>query len=157
MAQGLNKITLIGNLGADPDLRSTKEGRAVLNFRIATTETYVTKDGEKRENTQWHTCVLWGPRAEALSKYLHKGSRVFVEGRMEYRQYEDKENNKRTAAEVNVLDVILLDSAKQDSAGDARESDRASVSGKPSKPSAKPVAKRIPATSAPVDDDELPY
>lgn len=157
MAQGLNKITLIGNLGADPDLRSTKEGRAVLNFRIATTETYVTKDGEKRENTQWHTCVLWGPRAEALSKYLHKGSRVFVEGRMEYRQYEDKENNKRTAAEVNVLDVILLDGAKQDSAGEPRESDRASVSGKPSKPAAKPVAKRIPATSAPVDDDELPY
>jgi len=151
MAQGLNKITLIGNLGADPDLRSTKEGRAVLNFRIATTETYQTKEGEKRENTQWHTCVLWGPRGEALSKYLHKGSRIFVEGRMEYRQYEDKDGNKRTAAEVNVLDVLLLDGARQEPASEPKAAtSRAAVSGKPS-------GKRIPATSAPVEDDEIPF
>jgi single-strand DNA-binding protein len=151
MAQGLNKITLIGNLGADPDLRSTKEGRAVLNFRIATTETYQTKEGEKRENTQWHTCVLWGPRGEALSKYLHKGSRIFVEGRMEYRQYEDKDGNKRTAAEVNVLDVLLLDGAKQEPASEPKAAtSRAAVSGNPS-------GKRIPSTSAPVEDDEIPF
>ena len=156
MAQGMNRITLVGNLGADADLRSTKEGRAVLNFRLATTETYVAKDGEKHESTQWHSCVLWGPRAEGVAKYMTKGSRVLVEGRMEYRQYEDKEGAKRTAAEVNVLQLLLL--SDRDEAKSSSSSDRAAPSGKPSsKPNGKPAKKPVQNQDAEPSEDEIPF
>ena len=128
MAQGVNKITLIGNLGKNPDLRSTKDGRAVLNWRMATTQKYLDKDGNKQESTQWHNCVLWGKRAEGLAEFLSTGSRVYVEGRLEYRDFEDKDGNKRTSAEINVSDVVLLDGAKKD--GDASDENRSASSEK---------------------------
>lgn len=161
MAQGMNRITLVGNLGADADLRQTKEGRAVLNFRIATTETYVNKTGEKTENTQWHSCVLWGNRAEAVAKYMTKGTRVLVEGRMEYRQYEDKDGNKRTAAEVNVLQLLLLGDRddKRDDRSDSRE--RMASSGKPAARSNGKPASRKPVVNEDAEDaadgDEIPF
>ncbi|MEI8259728.1 MAG: single-stranded DNA-binding protein [Deltaproteobacteria bacterium] len=108
MAEGLNKAMLIGNLGAEPELRVTQNNRAVLKFRLATTESYGTETGERREVTHWHNCVLWGKRAEALSKILTKGMQVYVEGRIETRSYDDKDGVKKYATDINCTNLILL-------------------------------------------------
>jgi single-strand DNA-binding protein len=108
MAEGLNKALLIGNLGAEPELRFTQSNRAVLKFRLATTESYLAESGERREVTHWHNVVLWGKRAEALSKILQKGSSVYVEGRIETRSYDDKDGVKRSITEITANNLILL-------------------------------------------------
>lgn len=107
MADGLNRATLLGNIGMDPELKYTQGGQAVLRMRIATTTSYL-KDGERKENTEWHTVSLWGKRAEALNKLLMKGSRVYVEGRISTRSWDDtKTGEKRYATEINAENVIL--------------------------------------------------
>ncbi|MFN7702744.1 MAG: single-stranded DNA-binding protein [Deltaproteobacteria bacterium] len=105
---GLNKVMLIGNLGADPELKYTQGGQSVLKIRLATTETYLNKAGERQERTEWHTVVLWGKRAEALHKFLHKGKTIYVEGRIQTRSYEDKDGVKKYATDINANDIILL-------------------------------------------------
>ena len=83
MAEGLNKVILIGNLGADPELRYTQGGSAVLRLRLATSESYVNKAGERQQRTEWHTVILWGKRAEALNNILSKGRSICIEGRIQ--------------------------------------------------------------------------
>jgi single-strand DNA-binding protein len=108
MAEGLNKAILIGNIGQDPDLRYTQGGQPVLNLRLATTETFVNRDKERQQRTEWHTVVVWGKRGEALNKILSKGRSICVEGRIQTRKWEDKEGNKRYGTEVVATNVILL-------------------------------------------------
>jgi single-strand DNA-binding protein len=108
MADGLNKAMLIGNLGQDPELRSTPNGRSKLTLRLATTESYLDQNKQRQEVTHWHNVVLWGPRAEALQKLLSKGSRVYVEGRIETRSYEDKDGVKKWATDIAAQNLILL-------------------------------------------------
>jgi single-strand DNA-binding protein len=108
MAEGLNKAILIGNLGQDPELRYTQGGQAVLNLRLATTETYVNRDKERQQRTEWHTVVVWGKRGEALNKILSKGRAVCVEGRIQTRKWEDRDGNKRYGTEIVATNVILL-------------------------------------------------
>lgn len=112
----MNRIILIGHLGADAELRFTQGGQPVLSMRLATTEKW-TKDGQKQERTDWHSLTLWGKRAEALAQYLTKGSRIAVEGRVQYRQYEDREGNKRWATDINVSEVELLGGGSRQSDG----------------------------------------
>lgn len=107
MSDGLNKVMLLGNLGADPELRYTQGGQSVLNLRLATTESYLDKDKVRRDRTDWHNVVIWGKRGEALSKFLGKGSTVFIEGSIRTSSYEDKEGNKRFKTEVVASNVIL--------------------------------------------------
>lgn len=106
MSEGLNRVMLLGNLGADPELRHTKGGEPILNLRLATAERYKTRDGEWSERTDWHSCVVWGKRGEALSKILRKGSSIFVEGSLRTSSYE-KDGQKRYKTEVNVRNVLL--------------------------------------------------
>jgi single-strand DNA-binding protein len=106
MTQGLNKVTLFGNLGADPELRMTNTGLAVLSFRLATTEVYFDKNQEKQERTEWHNIVLFGARAEALAKLLSKGSRVLVEGRLQTSSYE-KDGIRRHKTEVVATELCF--------------------------------------------------
>jgi single-strand DNA-binding protein len=106
MADGLNRVMLLGNLGADPELRMTSSGQAVLKMRLATSESYLDKNKVRQERTEWHALVLWGKRAEALAKILSKGSRIFVEGSNRTTSYE-KDGQKRYKTEVNVNNVIL--------------------------------------------------
>lgn len=109
MAEGLNRVTLIGNLGQDPELRFTQSQQGVLSIRMATTESYFdTNTKERKERTEWHTVVVWGKRGEALHKILSKGSRICIEGRLQTRSWEDKQGNKRYSTEVNANNVILL-------------------------------------------------
>ena len=107
MSDGMNKAYLLGNLGADPDLRYTQGGQAVLSMRLATTETYLDKDKVKRERTDWHNVVCFGPRAEGLAKHLRKGSRILVEGSLRTSSYEAKDGGKRYKTEVLVQNVVF--------------------------------------------------
>ncbi len=107
MAEGLNRVMLFGNLGADPELRVTGNGNAVLNIRLATTETYLDKDRNRQEKTEWHSVVMWGKRGESLARFLKKGDRIFVEGGLRTSSYDDKDGNKRYKTEVNATNIIL--------------------------------------------------
>lgn len=109
MSQGLNKVMLIGNLGADPELKYTQGNQAVLKLRLATSESWMPKDGgERQTRTEWHTVVLWGRRAEALNKILAKGRTIYVEGRIQSRQWEDQNGQKKYATDIVATDVLLL-------------------------------------------------
>ncbi|EYF02326.1 Single-stranded DNA-binding protein [Chondromyces apiculatus DSM 436] len=100
-------MMLLGNLGADPELRFTQGGQAVLNMRIATTETYLDKDKVRKERTDWHNVVVWGKRAEALGKILSKGTSLFVEGSLRTSSYDDRDGNKRYKTEVIASNILL--------------------------------------------------
>jgi single-strand DNA-binding protein len=120
MADGLNKAMLLGNLGADPELRFTQGGTAVLNMRLATTESYLDRDKQRQERTEWHNVTVWGKRGEALAKILSKGSRVFVEGGIRTSSYEDRDGNKRYKTEIVASNIILSGGKREQ--GDAGES-----------------------------------
>lgn len=96
----VNKVILIGNLGADPELRYTPSGAAVANFNIATTEKWKDKDGQMQERTEWHRIILWSRQAEIAKEYLRKGSSVYIEGRIQNRSYDDKDGVKRYVTEI---------------------------------------------------------
>ncbi len=107
MADGLNKVMLLGNLGQDPELRMTSGGQAVLRLRIATSESYLDRNRNRQERTEWHSVVVWGKRAEALNKILSKGSRVFIEGGLRTSSYDDRDGNKRYKTEIVANNLIL--------------------------------------------------
>ncbi len=111
----VNKVILIGNLGRDPETRYTTNGDAVTNLRIATTETWKDKNGEKQEKTEWHTVVLFGRQAEVAGEYLKKGRAVYIEGRLQTRKYTDKEGVEKYSTEVVGDRMQLL--GGRDSAG----------------------------------------
>ncbi|MEE9542630.1 MAG: single-stranded DNA-binding protein, partial [Thermodesulfobacteriota bacterium] len=105
---GVNKVILVGNLGADPEVRYSASGTAVANFRIATTESYKNKEGQKEDKTEWHRIVTFGKLAEICGEYLAKGKQVYVEGRIQTNQWEDKEGNKRYTTEIICNQMQML-------------------------------------------------
>ena len=107
MSEGLNKCLLLGNLAAEPELRFTQGGQAVLHLRLATNERFKGRDGEWQERTDFHNVVVWGKRGEALAKILNKGSSLFVEGSLRTSSYDDREGNKRYKTEVVANNVTL--------------------------------------------------
>jgi single-strand DNA-binding protein len=111
MAEGLNRVMLLGNLGADPDLRVTPGGQAVLKLRLATNETYLDRNNVRQERTEWHRVTVWGRRAEALGKILQKGDMLFVEGRLQTSSYE-KNGEKRYSTEVVANNIVLPGSGR---------------------------------------------
>ena len=108
---GVNKVILVGNLGRDPELRTTPQGMAVCNFPVATSESWNDKDGQKQERTEWHRIVVWGKLGELCERYLRKGRKAYVEGRLQTRSWEDKEGQKRYTTEIVATTVQFLDSA----------------------------------------------
>lgn len=113
----LNRVMLIGNLTRDPELRYTPAGMAVVSFGLATNRVWVTKQGERKEDAQFHRIVAWNKLAELCSQLLAKGRRVYVDGRIQYREFNDQENNKKQIAEIIIDDMIILDN-KGTSGGD---------------------------------------
>ena len=105
----LNKITLIGNVGSDPEMRYTPNGKAVTSFRMATNYRYSGPDGEKKEETEWFRVSVWGKQAESCNQFLSKGRRVYVEGRLRSRNWEGQDGQMRTSLEVSANRVIFLD------------------------------------------------
>jgi len=122
MSRSLNKVTLIGNLGNDPEVRSTTGGNRVATFSLATSRSWNDASGAKQEKTEWHRCVVWNTKnsqlADIVEKYVKKGDKIYVEGRIEYRQWQDKENQTRYSTEINVRELIMLGGARGGSGGD---------------------------------------
>ena len=116
MSRSLNKVTLIGNLGNDPEVRSTSGGNRVASFSLATSRTWNNPQGDKQEKTEWHKCVVWNTKgsqlADIVEKWVKKGDKIYVEGRIEYRQWTDKENQTRYTTEINVRELIMLGSGR---------------------------------------------
>ncbi len=130
MSRSLNKVTLIGNLGADPEVRSTANGTRVATLSIATSRSWNNQAGERQEKTEWHRVVLWNNRGSGLAdvaeKYLKKGDKVYVEGRIEYRTWEDREGKTRYTTEINAREMLML-SARGAAEEDGGEPAQASV------------------------------
>ena len=114
---GINKAILIGNLGRDPELRYTQNGQAVVNFSLATSENWTDKSGERVEKTEWHRIVAWGKTGELCAQYLSKGRTVYIEGRIQTRDWEDKEGVKRQTTEINANTVQFLGGPRSEGGG----------------------------------------
>ena len=104
----VNKVILVGRLGRDPETRYTSGGQAVANFSLATDESYKDRSGERQKRTEWHKIVVWGKQAEIAQQYLKKGSLVFIEGRIQSREWQDKEGQKRTSFEIVATNFRML-------------------------------------------------
>ena len=116
MSRSLNKVTLIGNLGSDPEVRSTTGGNRVATFSLATSRAWNDASGAKQEKTEWHRCVVWNSKASTLAdiveRYVKKGDKLYVEGRIEYRQWQDKDGQTKYSTEINVRELIMLGSGR---------------------------------------------
>src|SRR3954470_1669620 len=114
VSRSLNKVTLIGNLGNDPEVRSTTGGNRVATFSLATSRTWNDPSGQRQEKTEWHRCVVWNTKtsqlADIVERYVKKGDKLFVEGRIEYRQWQDQQGQTRYSTEINVRELIMLTS-----------------------------------------------
>lgn len=114
MANGINKVILIGNLGGDPEVRYLANGDAVCNFSIAVNESWKDKDGQKQEKTEWVNIVVWKKLAEVCAEYLKKGKQVYIEGKIQTRKWDDKEGNKRYSTEVLAHQMQMLNDSPTD-------------------------------------------
>lgn len=148
MANSVNKVILVGRLGNDPEVRMTTGGQAVASFSVATNERWTGKNGEPEERTEWHRIVAWGRLAELCREYLQKGSQVYVEGRLQTREYEDKDRIKRRVTEINAREVVFLSGRGQGKGAPAPEE-----GGEVSYASRRPVGPAEPA----VADDDIPF
>lgn len=161
MARGVNKVTLIGHLGGDPELRYTANGTAVANLRICTNESYKDKQGNNVEKSEWHSCVAWARLAEICGEYLKKGALVYVEGSLQTRSYDDKDGTTRYVTEIKIHTMQML-GGRGDNSGAANENQAAGRGNRSSGASADENGAGFhdydaaPASSAPPDDD-LPF
>ena len=125
MSRGLNKVMLIGRLGRDAEMRYTPSGRPVTTFSVATSRSWNTSDGERRSETEWFNIVSWGSLAEICKELLHKGQQVYIEGRLQTRQWEDSEGNKHSTTEVVANEMILLGERRgQSDSSEENQSDK---------------------------------
>ena len=107
--KGINKVTLIGNVGNEPELKTLQDEISVAKINVATTESYRLKNGEVSSKTEWHTVIAWRGLATFVNQYIHKGSHLYVEGKIRYRQYEDKDGQKKYVTEIVADQILLLD------------------------------------------------
>ena len=117
MARGLNKVMLIGNLGKDPEMKYTPSGMPVTTFSVAVRRNWRTPEGENREETEWFRVVAWQKLAETCNEYLRKGSKVYIEGRLQTRKWTDQQGQERTMTEVVANEMVMLDSRASDGSG----------------------------------------
>lgn len=149
---GVNKVILIGNVGADPELRYTPSGAAVSNFNIATNESWTDNSGARQERTEWHRIVAWGRLAEICNQYLRKGSRVYVEGKLQTRSWEGQDGQKRYTTEVVARDMQMLD-GRSDGEGGGGYQSSGPQTGAPQGGGQAPDAEPPPYQA----DDDLPF
>jgi single-strand DNA-binding protein len=139
--RGVNKAILIGNLGGDPELRSTPSGTPVATFTLATNESWTDREGQRQERTEWHRIVAWGKLAEICGQYLRKGRQVYVEGRLTTRSWEDRQGNQRKTTEIVANQMLML-------------------GGRPSGPGEGEPERETPefaAETVKIEDDDLPF
>lgn len=142
----VNKVIIVGNLGRDAEVRYTPGGAAVATISLATTDVWKDKSGQRQERTEWHRVVLWGKQAETLAEYLTKGRQIYVEGRLQTRQWDDRDGNKRYTTEIRSDRIVLL-SAR----GGGSDADGGSHESRPSSPGG-------PAPGPPeLTEDDIPF
>lgn len=129
MSRTLNKVILIGNVGKEPELKHTPSGIPVTSFRLATSETWKDRDGSVKEHTDWHTVVAWRGLAEVIHKLVAKGSRVYIEGKIQTRSFEDKNGSKKHVVEILADNMLLLDTKKRGEGADFDELEEAHFAG----------------------------
>ena len=142
----VNKVILVGNLGRDAELRYTPGGSPVATINLATTEIWNNKSGQRQEKTEWHRVVLWGKSAESLAEYLTQGKQIYVEGRLQTRQWDDKDGNKRYTTEIRGDRIVLLGGGGGRGGGMSRGDDSSFGGHAPS-----------PEVSEPLTDDDIPF
>lgn len=150
MAYGVNKVILLGNLGADPELKYLPSGQAVCEMRVATTFEYKDKSDQKQERTEWHKVVVWGKTAENVSKYLRKGQQTYVEGRLQTRSWDSPDGKKNYTTEIVAEQVVFLrggDSASRSDGGFKKAKDSGAAADK----------ELLGAGDFSIDDDEIPF
>lgn len=160
MSRSVNKAIIVGNLGADPDVRSTGSGTRVANLSVATSRQWNDRQGQRQEKTEWHRIVLWDKLAEIGERYLKKGDQVYIEGEIEYRQYEDKDGVTKYMTEIRAREMVMMGSGGGQGGG-------GSFSGSSSSPrSRQPAAAGNSGndssyddfpTDFPEEDDDLPF
>lgn len=153
----VNKVILVGRLGRDPETRYTGSGQAVANFTLATDSTYKDRAGERQKRTEWHRIVAWGKLAEICQQYLKKGSQVYIEGRLQTREWEDKSGQKRTTTEIVASDMRMLGSRADSAAAGA-----GAAAGAPSGPSRAadyepPAPDDSGSQESSVSDEDIPF
>lgn len=139
----VNKVILIGNLGKDPEVRYTANGRAVARFPIATSEVWMNAEGNRQERTEWHNIIVWGKQGEHCGQYLAKGRQVYIEGSIRSRSYDDKNGNKRYVTEIVAQRVKFLGGG-----GGTRAA---------AEPESGPAAESTPGGESPPFDDDIPF
>jgi single-strand DNA-binding protein len=142
----VNKVILVGNLGRDAELRYTPGGSPVATLNLATTEVWNDKSGQRQEKTEWHRVVLWGKTAESLNEYLTKGKQIYVEGRLQTRQWDDKDGHKRYTTEIRGDRIVLLGGAGMGGGGGRQQA-------RPSAPHEEPM----PEPGSELTDDDIPF
>jgi single-strand DNA-binding protein len=151
--RGVNKAILIGNLGADPELRQTQSGQNVATFRIATSDRWKDRSGQFQDRTEWHNIVAWGQLADIVQQYLTKGSQVYIEGRIQTRQWEDASGQRRFSTEIVANQMVML-GGRGDGAAAGRAASRAA--GRAGSAEERPPFEDFPESANEVDDD-LPF
>jgi single-strand DNA-binding protein len=141
----VNKVILVGNLGRDAELRYTPGGAAVATLNLATTEVWNDKQNQRQEKTEWHRVVLWGKQAESLQEYLTKGKQIYVEGRLQTRQWDDKDGNKRYTTEIKADRITLLGGGRGGGGMDRSPSSHQAGGGMDDQP------------MEPITDDDIPF
>ena len=146
----VNKVILVGNLGRDIELRYTSGGAAVATLNLATTEVWNDRNNQRQEKTEWHRVIVWGKQAESLQEYLTKGKQIYVEGRLQTRQWDDKDGNKRYTTEIRSDRIVLLGGGAGRGGGAApRGGGEEGVGGHGPSP--------VPDASEPLTDDDIPF
>ena len=160
MSKDLNKVQMTGRLGADPEMRFTPQGHAVTTFRVASNRSWRSAEGEAHEDTEWFRVVAWNKLAEICNRWLSKGSRVYVEGRLQTRQWQDQEGQTRSSTEVIASDMIIL-SGRRDAALAEADDDTPEPVAMPAAPTAAPArAARVaalPRGKAAIAEEDLPF
>jgi single-strand DNA-binding protein len=146
----VNKVILVGNLGRDAELRYTPGGAAVATLNLATTEVWNDKSGQRQEKTEWHRVVLWGKQAESLQEYLTKGKQIYVEGRLQTRQWDDKDGNKKYTTEIKADRITLLGGGGGGRSGGIDRGERGGAASAPTGGGDEPPME-------PITDDDIPF
>ena len=169
MSRSLNKVMLIGNVGNDPEVRATPNGARVATLSLATTRTWNGAGGDRQEKTEWHKCVLWNARgsgsglADVVERYVRKGDRLYIEGSIEYRQWQDREGQTRYTTEIRVREMIMLGSRGGGSGGDSENGGGRSRVSAPARTSAAAAASESGGDfedfpgALEDEDDDLPF
>jgi single-strand DNA-binding protein len=154
MAGSVNKVILVGNLGKDPEIRRLDNNAAVASFSLATTESFVDKNtGERRDSTDWHNIVAWRGLAEICEKYVRKGMKVYIEGKLRTRSWNDKEGNTRYTTEVVAEDLVMMSRSDNPDGAKPTSTQVYSTQNTPTPPSSMP---EVPMNT-PFEDDDLPF